>query len=100
MQEKTENKLHKNSLYILAENKLGALDRIIGCFTLRGYKITNLIYSQNKNPNFVDLKLTLNCNDNELEKLVKILHNQINILEIRLIMDDKDREPAYIAIAG
>src|ERR1035437_2513178 len=89
-----------NSLYLLAENKLGALERIIGTFTLRGYKLENLVYTQNKNHNLVDIKLSLICTDEELEKLIKILHNQINVVEIRLIIDEKDHDFSYITMAS
>lgn len=92
--------LYKNSLYLLAENKLGVLERIIGVFTLRGFKLENLVYSQNKNPELVDIKVTIDCSDQDLEKLVKILHNQISVLEIRLMIDEMCKENSYIAIAS
>lgn len=89
-----------NSLYLLAENKIGALERIIGTFTLRGYKLENLVYTQNKNRKLVDIKLSITCTDEELEKLIKILHNQINVLEIRLIIDEKEHDFSYITMAS
>lgn len=91
---------YKNSLYLLAENKLGALERILGVFTLRGHKVSNLIYMQSKNPDYVDVKITLECTDQDLEKLVKILHNQIHILEIHLLIEDKDKKSACVALAS
>lgn len=94
---KDHNKANNNSLYLLMENKLGALERIINTFTLRGHKIEGLIYNQSKNPNHADLKVTVSCNDQDLEKLVKILHNQIHVLEIRLLIDDKERNHACVA---
>lgn len=91
---------HNNSLYLTIESKLGALEKVIGVFTLRGYKIENLIYTQNKNNNFVDLKITLGCTDQELERLVKILHNLIYVLEIKFILDENHQDYELIAIAS
>ena len=90
---------YKNSLYLLIENKFGVLERIIGTFTMRGFKIENMVFCLNKNPELADLKLTVSCTDDELERFVKLLHNQINVVEIRLIMDDKEQECSYMAVA-
>lgn len=89
-----------NSIYLLVENKLGALEKVISTFTIRGYKIENLIYTQNKNPNLFDIKVSIICTDSQLEKLIKILHNQINVIEIRLIIDEKEHDFSYITMAS
>lgn len=92
---------HRNSLYILAENQLGVLEKIVGTFTVRGYLPENIVYTQSKNPDFADVKVTLTCTDLELEKIVKILHNNINILEICLILDEKNKTCfSFVAKAG
>lgn len=88
-----------NALYLLMENKLGALERILGAFTMRGYKIESMVYCLNKNPNYADIKLTIRCSDEELERLVRLLHNHINVVEIRLIIDEKEEDSTYMAVA-
>lgn len=87
----TNEQVHKNSLYILAENKLGVLEKIVGTFTVRGYLPSNIVYTPSKNPDFADVKITVACTDLELEKIVKILHNNINILEICLILAENNK---------
>ncbi len=82
-------KKQNNTLYLLIENKFGALERILNTFTLRGFKVENMVYSQNKNAHYSDIKICINCLDSELERLIKILHNQIHVIEIRLILDEK-----------
>lgn len=87
----------KNTLYLLIENKFGALERVIGTFTLRGYKIENLVCSQGSDSDLYDLKITLNCTDKDLEKIVKILHNQIHVLEIKLMLNENDYSNVALA---
>jgi acetolactate synthase-1/3 small subunit len=91
---------YKNTLYLLIENKFGALERVIGTFTLRGYKIDNLYYSKNRDANLYDLKLTMDCTDQDLEKLVKILHNQIHVIEIKLMLNENETDQSRIPLAS
>ncbi|MDD3012703.1 MAG: hypothetical protein PHC34_03265 [Candidatus Gastranaerophilales bacterium] len=93
-------KTYKNTLYLLVENKFGALERVISTFTLRGYKIENLICSQNKDTDLYDIKIAINCTDQDLEKIVKILHNQIHVLEIKLMLNENDQDYSKIALAS
>lgn len=86
-----------NTLCMFLENKFGALERVIGTFTLRGYKIEHLECTQSKVPNLFDLRVSLNCTDKELEKIVKILHNQIHVLEIRLMMESSSSKDSDVA---
>lgn len=95
-----ENKKYKNSLYLLVESNFGALERVIGTFTLRGFQIDSLYYSLNNDNNLYDLKLSLNCTDQDLEKLVKILHNQIHVIEIKLIVNEKNKTKRKIPLAS
>lgn len=95
-----KTKTYKNTLYLLVENKFGAIERVIGTFTLRGYKIENLVCSQNKDSDLYDIKIVINCTDQDLEKLVKILHNQIHVLEIKLMLNEDDKNYSKIALAS
>jgi len=92
-------KTNTNTLCLFLENKLGAIERVIGIFTLRGYKIENMTCNQSKHPHLFDMRISLNCTDHELEKLVKILHNQIHVLEIRLMMEEKASKDVNVAKA-
>lgn len=90
-------KKRTNTLCLFLENKFGALERVIGTFTLRGYKIEHLECTQSKFPNLFDMRVSLNCTDKELEKIVKILHNQIHVLEIRLMMEERSSNETKVA---
>lgn len=91
---------NSNTLCLFVENKFGVLEKVIGTFTLRGYKIENLVCSQSKFPNLYDMRITLNCTDKDLERIVKILHNQIHVLDIRLMMEEKATSKKDMAKAG
>lgn len=93
-------KAQKNTLCLFLENKLGAIERVIGTFTLRGFKIENLVCTQSKLPHLFNMKISLNCTDKELEKLVKILHNQIHVLEIKLMMEETTTNEFRVARAS
>lgn len=93
-------KTQKNTLCLFVENKLGVIERVIGIFTLRGYKIENFICTQSKLTHLFNMKVCLNCTDKELEKLVKILHNQIHVLEIKLMMEDTPTNEFRVARAS
>lgn len=93
-------KINTNTLCLFLEDKLGAIERVIGIFTLRGHKIKNLMCTQSKFPNLLDMRISLNCSDTDLEKLVKVLYNQIHVLEIRLMMEDQSLKQAKVENVG
>jgi len=91
------NNTYKNTLYLLIENKFGALERVIGTFTLRGFKIENFVCFPNTDTSLYDLKITINCTDQQLEKLVKIFYNQIHVLEIKLVLNEDNYHQVALA---
>lgn len=78
-------KKNTNTLCLFLENKFGALERVIGVFTMRGHKIENLVCTKSRFTDIFDLKISFISSDQDLEKLVKILYNQINVLEVSLL---------------
>lgn len=87
MQDKSV-KYHTNTLCLFLENRLGALERVIGTFTMRGHKIENLICAQSENPGLFDIRVSLKCSDRDLEKMVKTLYNQIHVLQVNLLNEE------------
>ena len=74
------------TLICLAQNRLGALDRVLGLLTARGYIAERLTASQS-NPERLQIMLTLTVeNEKALEKLVKAMYKQIYVIEIQMIM--------------
>jgi acetolactate synthase small subunit len=74
------------TLVCLAQNRLGALDRVLGLLTARGYIAERLVASTT-NAERLQIMLTLTVeNEKALEKLVKALYKQIYVIEIQMIM--------------
>ncbi len=77
----------EKTICLFLENKFGALEKVIGTFSLRGFEIENLVCTKNKVSNVLNVKISMICTDFELEKLVKVLSNQIYVLDIDLTLE-------------
>jgi acetolactate synthase small subunit len=74
------------TLICLAQNRLGAMDRVLGMLTARGYMASRLVASQTS-PDRLQIMLTLAVeNEKALEKLVKAMYKQIYVIEIQMVM--------------
>lgn len=80
----------KNTLCCLLQNRLGALDRVLGALTYRGILPEQLVSNIDPKSNCIQLIVTFECNeDNAVEKLVKFLNNQIYVLEVERVLVGK-----------
>jgi acetolactate synthase small subunit len=74
------------TLICLVQNKLGAMDRVLGLLTARGY-IADRFAATITSPDRMQIMLTLSVeHEKALEKLVKVLYKQIYVIEIQMIM--------------
>lgn len=80
--------MNKNKIYIKSLNILGTLENIISVLTYRGFDINELRYVATKDTKFTDTMITFNCTDSELGKIVKILYNLINVIEVNLVLTE------------
>ncbi len=72
----------KHVLAILVENKAGALTRISGLFSRRGFNIENIAVGETVTPGVARMTITVEGNDPVIEQVMKQLHKLINVLKV------------------
>jgi acetolactate synthase I/III small subunit len=68
---------------VLLENQPGALSRVVGLFSQRGYNIESLTVAPTDDPTLSRLNITTNVkNESAYEQIEKQLHKLIDILKV------------------
>lgn len=85
---------------VLLENQPGALSRVVGLFSQRGYNIETLTVAPTDDPTLSRLNITLVANEAALEQIEKQLHKLIDILKVSNITesDHIEREIALVKV--
>lgn len=72
----------KRIISILMENEPGALSRVVGLFSQRGYNIDTLTVAPTEDSTLSRLTLTTQGDDKVMEQMVKQLHKLIDTLKV------------------
>ncbi|PKF51168.1 acetolactate synthase small subunit [Enterovibrio nigricans] len=86
---------------ILMENEPGALSRVVGLFSQRGYNIESLTVSPTDDPTLSRLNITTSVvKASEREQIEKQLHKLIDVLKVSNVTDSDyiERELAMIKV--
>jgi acetolactate synthase-1/3 small subunit len=67
---------------ILLENEAGALSRVVGLFSQRGYNIDNLTVAPTEDPSLSRLTLTTSGDEGTIEKITKQLNKLIEVVKL------------------
>ncbi len=67
---------------ILMENEAGALSRVVGLFSQRGYNIDNLTVAPTEDPSLSRLTLTTAGDDGTIERITKQLNKLIEVVKL------------------
>ncbi|WP_461482358.1 acetolactate synthase small subunit [Porticoccus sp.] len=67
---------------VLMENEPGALSRVIGLFSQRGYNIDSLTVAPTEDQTLSRLTLTTHGNDHVIEQITKHLHKLIDVVKV------------------
>jgi acetolactate synthase small subunit len=82
------------------QNRLGALDRVLGALTHRGFVPEQLVSTLDPATGRIHLTVSFPCEEEKtVEKLIKFLNNQVTVLEARLLSAWQPAEPARVPIA-
>ncbi|MGO1296563.1 MAG: acetolactate synthase small subunit [Vibrio sp.] len=73
----------KHIISLLLENQPGALSRVVGLFSQRGYNIENLTVSPTEDDTLSRLNITTESDDLQLEQIQKQLHKLIDVLKVQ-----------------
>ena len=78
---------------VLLENEPGALSRVVGLFSQRGYNIESLTVAPTEDPTLSRLNITTHVEDNAaLEQIEKQLHKLIDILKVSNVTEGEHVE--------
>lgn len=72
----------RHTISILVENKFGALTRIAGLFSGRGFNIDSLNVAPTQDPNTSRMTVETRGDDATLEQIVKQLNKLVDVLEV------------------
>lgn len=67
---------------ILLENEPGALSRVVGLFSQRGYNIETLTVAPTNDPTLSRLTLTTNGSDRVIEQITKQLNKLVEVVKL------------------
>ncbi|MBI1840591.1 MAG: acetolactate synthase small subunit [Verrucomicrobia bacterium] len=93
--------MRRHTISVLVENKFGALTRVAGLFSGRGYNIDSLNVAPTHNPKNSRMTIVTRGDDATVEQIVKQLDKLVNILEVLDFREGEyvDRELALIKVA-
>ncbi len=77
----------RHIISILLENEPGALSRVAGLFSARGYDIESLTVAPTEDPSLSRLTLATGGNDEIIEQITKQLHKLIDVVKLLDLSD-------------
>ena len=72
----------RHIISLLMENEAGALSRVIGLFSQRGYNVETLTVAPTEDPTLSRLTLTTVGDDAKIEQITKHLHRLIEVVKL------------------
>lgn len=73
----------QHTISVLVKNEAGALSRMVGLFSARGYNIESLTVANTLDPEYSKATIVVtNCDDNVIEQILKQLHKLIPVIKV------------------
>ena len=72
----------KRTIALLMENQPGALSRVVGLFSQRGYNIESLIVAATEDPTLSRLTMTTSGDQKVIEQITKQLNKLIDVVKV------------------
>ncbi len=72
----------KHVLAVIVENKPGALTRVSGLFSRRGFNIENIAVGETITPGISRMTITVEGDEKLIEQVIKQLHKLINVIKV------------------
>lgn len=80
----------RHIISILLENQTGALSRVVGLFSQKGYNIETITAAPTEDPSITRITITLFGDGRTIEKITKQLHRLINVIKVTILNEDQD----------
>lgn len=92
----------RHVISILMENEAGALSRVSGLFSARGYNIESLTVAPTEDPSLSRMTLVTRGNDEIIEQILKQLNKLIDVVNVCNISerDHIEREMMFIKVTS
>ncbi|WP_086931205.1 acetolactate synthase small subunit [Agarilytica rhodophyticola] len=74
--------MKRRLISLLMENEPGALSRVVGLFSQRGYNIESLNVAPTEDPSLSRLSLTTECDDHKIEQITKHLNRLVDVVKL------------------
>jgi len=94
--------MSKHTISILVENRFGALSRISGLFSARGYNIESLSVAPTADPTVSRMTIVTIGDERVVEQIMKQLNKQIDVLKVWNVSehDAIERELILVRVAA
>lgn len=86
---------------VLLENEPGALSRIMGLFSQRGYNVDSLCVSTTTDPSLSRITITTSCDEKVIEQITKQINKLVDVFKVYDLTEGShvERELMLIKIA-
>lgn len=82
----------RHLISILLENETGALSRVVGLFSQRGYNIETISAAPTENPRMSRITISTIGDDIDIEQIKKQIHKLVNVHTVSALVDGKSEE--------
>ncbi len=72
----------KHIIAVLIENEAGALSRVVGLFSARGYNIESLVVAPTEDPEISRMTIETTGSEDMIEQIVKHLNRLIEVIKV------------------
>lgn len=78
----------RHIISILLENQTGALSRVVGLFSQRGYNIETITAAPTEDNTITRITMTTNGDSAVIERIMKQLNKLVNVIKVTCLSDD------------
>ena len=88
----------RHIISILLENEAGALSRVAGLFSARGYNIESLTVAPTEDPTLSRMTLITNGSDDVIEQIVKQLNKLVDVVRLMDLTEGRHIEREMLLV--
>ena len=94
--------MRKHTISILVENKFGALNRIVGLFSARGYNIDSISVGTSEDDSVARVTIVSKGDDDVIEQIIKQLNKLVDVTKVVDLTYDSfvERELVIVKVAA
>ena len=92
----------RHLISVLLENSSGALSRVVGLFSARGYNIDSLTVAATEKPGVSRMTIVLRGTNESVEQITKQLHRLIDVIKVQDLVEHEylERELLLLKVSA